>query len=182
VQEAAVSTLASWENFYVIVGSSAAALTGLMFVVVALVKETDLPTAPGTIAAFGTPTVVHLCTAFLIAAAASAPWHRLTSAAAFIGSVGLAGVVYTCIVVRRTHRQTGYTPVLEDWIWHVLLPFASYTALLIGGIALPLRPGPALFAVAAALIMLVFIGIHNSWDTVTYITGRRWDEANKPKE
>lgn len=177
-----MSAIASWENFYIIIGSSAAALTGLMFVVVALVKESGMPTAPGTIAAFGTPTVVHLCTAFLVAAALSAPWRRLTSAAAFLGIVGLAGVVYTCIVVRRTRRQTGYKPVLEDWIWHVLLPFASYGALLIGAIALPVRPGPALFAVGAAITMLVFIGIHNSWDTVTYVTGRRWDEANKPKE
>src|SRR4051812_768692 len=32
--------LAAWESFYVIVGSSAAALTGLQFVVIALIAET----------------------------------------------------------------------------------------------------------------------------------------------
>ena len=37
VDHASVSSLAAWENFYVIVGSSAAALTGLQFVVMALV-------------------------------------------------------------------------------------------------------------------------------------------------
>src|SRR5947208_3307375 len=36
VEPAAVSPFAAWENFYVIVGSSAAALTGLQFVVVVL--------------------------------------------------------------------------------------------------------------------------------------------------
>ena len=30
-------------------------------------------------------------------------------------------------------------------------------------------PAPALFAIGAATILLVFIGIHNAWDTVTYI-------------
>ena len=34
--------LNDWETFYVIVGSSAAALTGLMFVVIALIKDSGL--------------------------------------------------------------------------------------------------------------------------------------------
>ena len=42
---------------------------------------------------------------------------------------GLAGIVYCAIVVRRTKRQTMYQPVWEDWLWHVLLPAASYVAL-----------------------------------------------------
>ena len=29
---------------------------------------------------------------------------------------------------------------------------------------------PALFAVAAMSLLLVFIGIHNAWDTVVYLT------------
>jgi hypothetical protein len=33
------SVLADWESFYVIVGSSAGALTGLMFVVITLVAD-----------------------------------------------------------------------------------------------------------------------------------------------
>src|SRR5205823_8429588 len=39
VEPTAVSPFAAWENFYVIVGSSAAALTGLQFVVVVLGAE-----------------------------------------------------------------------------------------------------------------------------------------------
>ena len=34
------SLLAGWANFYVIVGSSAGALTGLTFVVIALIRDT----------------------------------------------------------------------------------------------------------------------------------------------
>lgn len=37
--EAALSSLKAWESFYVIVGSSAGALTGLQFVVIALIAE-----------------------------------------------------------------------------------------------------------------------------------------------
>jgi hypothetical protein len=37
--EEARSPLVAWESFYVIVGSSGAALTGLQFVVIALIAE-----------------------------------------------------------------------------------------------------------------------------------------------
>ena len=43
--DAAGSALIPWDNFYVIVGSSAAALTGLQFVVITLVAETRKQTA-----------------------------------------------------------------------------------------------------------------------------------------
>ncbi len=36
MQEAVLSPLATWQNFYVIIGSAAATLTGLMFVVMTL--------------------------------------------------------------------------------------------------------------------------------------------------
>lgn len=41
MEHAALSPLAAWESFYVIVGSSAAALTGLQFVVIVLAAEMD---------------------------------------------------------------------------------------------------------------------------------------------
>lgn len=48
-------------------------------------------------------------------------------------------------------------------------PLSAYAALLIGGLLLFLRPEPALFVVAAAALALLFDGIHNAWDSVTFI-------------
>lgn len=36
-------------------------------------------------------------------------------------------------------------------------------------VGLPRRPTPALFAIGAAALVLLFVGIHNAWDTVTYM-------------
>ena len=66
MQESVASPLGAWESFYVIVGSSAAALTGLQFVVMALVAESRQQASSGTISAFGTPTIVHFCAALLL--------------------------------------------------------------------------------------------------------------------
>lgn len=65
--EPALPPLAEWETFCVIVGSASVALTGLMFVVVALGAERTRSGA-AQFSAFGTPTVVHFSAVVLICA------------------------------------------------------------------------------------------------------------------
>jgi len=167
--EAAGSPFSDWENFYVIVGSSAAALTGLQFVVIALVAESSAKTGGRAIAAFGTPTVVHFCAALLASAIVSAPWRGLANPAFLIGALGAAGVVYAVVVTKRAHEQTVYKPVLEDWLWHSILPFCAYGVMMVAAFVLRYDPERALFLVGGAVLLLLFIGIHNAWDTVTFI-------------
>jgi hypothetical protein len=93
--------LTEWESFYVIVGSSAAALTGLMFVVITLMADLEAQRSSGALAAFGTPTVVHFCSALIVSAMLSAPWHSLTPLSAILAVCGVWGVAYTFIVARR---------------------------------------------------------------------------------
>ncbi len=166
MQEAVLPPLATWQNFYVITGSAAATLTGLMFVVITL-RVRDRRSS-GALGAFGTPTVVHFCVALLVAALLSAPWQALWHAGLLLGLSGLGGVTYVVIVLRRARRQTDYQPVLEDWLWHTVLPLVSYTALVVAAILLAGNAVPALFVIAAATVLLLFIGIHNAWDNVTY--------------
>jgi len=166
-----IPQLQAWDNFYVIVGSSAAALTGLMFVVKALIADDTVsaPKSSGTVAAFGTPNIVHFCAALVVSAALSAPWRSLTNVAGAVGVCGAAGVVYALIVLHRARRQTSYKPVLEDWLWHTVFPIAAYTTIVIACALVSKDPEHALFSVAAAVLSLVLIGIHNAWDTVTYL-------------
>jgi len=161
--------LTPWENFYVIVGSSAGALTGLQFVVITLIAGSRARASSGDIAAFGTPTVFHFCVALFVCATLSAPWQSLFGAAIAIGGCGVAGIIYALVVTRRAHSQTRYRPVFSDWVWHVTLPLSAYVALLAAGIMLRQIPAPSLFVIGAAILLLVYIGIHNAWDTVTFI-------------
>lgn len=161
--------LGGWENFYVIVGSSAGALIGLQFVVITLIADApavkDMERAGE---AFATPTIVHLATVLLLSALVSAPWRGIAAPALGWGIVGLGGIVYTMIVARRMRTQAAYKPVLEDWWFHFLLPIASYATLTASAYAAGSRSTAALFAVAAAALLLLFVGIHNAWDAVTY--------------
>jgi hypothetical protein len=104
-----------------------------------------------------------------VAALLTAPWPSLRGFDVTIGACAVAGLVYGLIVVRRARRQTGYQPVLEDWIWHAVLPLIAYGILTVSAAGLTFDVEDALFAIAGSALLLLFIGIHNSWDTVTYI-------------
>jgi hypothetical protein len=178
-----MTAIAGWENFYVIAGSSAGALIGLQFVVITLIA--DMPIAEGgaqASSAFGTPTIIHFGAVLLLSAVQCAPWRRIGAAAVLWGVLGLSGIVYEIIVARRMRVQAVYTPEFEDWLFHVLLPFAAYATLAGSAYAALSNIGVALFCVGAAVLLLLFIGIHNAWDAVTYhvfVGRRRQKEAER---
>ena len=168
--ETASSFLTAWSSFYVMTGSSAAALIGLMFIVITLVTGTErLRRAPDGIATFSTPTVMHFCAAFFVSAVLSAPWRSLIQPGVLIGIAGLSGLVYIIRVMWRTKRLSGYRADLEDWTWYTVLPFVAYGAIFGGALVLRHLPVDALFVLAGGVVLLIFIGIRNAWDIVTFI-------------
>jgi hypothetical protein len=181
VTELASPQLASWQNFYVIVGSSAAALIGIQFVVIALIANLPQIATAEPIRAFATPTVVHLGEALVVSAIMSAPWISLSRASIALVMCSLGGLGYATVAIRRTRRQTAYKPVWEDWICRAILPWSAYALLVVAALLLGITPHAALFVIGAAALGLLLIGIHNAWDSVTHIvvTNHRGDASKK---
>lgn len=167
-----IPVVSGWENFFVIVGSSGAALIGLQFVVITLMAEMRGPSTDTALGAFATPTVVHLGAALMISAIMSAPWPSMTGLTIGLGICGVSGFVYCGTVFYRTIRQTIYKPVFEDWLWHIVLPSITYAVL--GAAAVLLRGNPATdaFFIAGSALALLYIAIHNAWDTSIYLLSR----------
>jgi hypothetical protein len=105
----------------------------------------------------------------LLSAIMSAPWPSLFSTSVGVVVCGLSGLGYGTIVILRARRQTEYKPVWADWLWHSILPCEVYAALTLSALFLRTYPQPALFFVAGSALGLLVIGIHNAWDTVTYM-------------
>ena len=178
--EAGVAVLARWESFYVITGSAAAALTGLQFVVIVLGAQMNRGSAEAN-RAFGTPTIVHFCAVLLLAAFMSAPWPALLGVAYVLGLCGLVGLVYAAVIFWVARRQRTYTPVLEDWVWYFTLPPLAYAILLGAAIFVQSNPSASLFVVGGMMLLLLFVGIHNAWDSVTYIALHQHRQQQNPE-
>lgn len=164
-----------------LIGSAGAALVGIQFIVITLVSELSRRADADSIGAFGTPNVVHFGSALVISSLMSIPWTHLVSLAAALGSCGLGGFLYSLLAIRRARRQTTYKPVSEDWLWYHAFPCSLYAALMLAAFLLRTTPR-ALFMIAAAALGLLLIGIHNAWDSVTYIVIERPGAHSKKKE
>ena len=174
----------AWETFYIVLGSAAGALTGLMFVVVALIAGVNFG-SEDALHAYATPTVVHFSGVLVLSMLTVVPWPGTLQLTAALAVFGAAGTIYMLIVWRRAIRQTPtYKPVFEDWLFYTALPIAAYLTVLVAAWLLrQQRITAGLFVTAAGSVLLLCVGIHNAWDNVIYIAiGRREAERDGAKD
>jgi hypothetical protein len=173
------SLVAEWDNFYVITGSSAAGLTGLTFVVIALTAEAKRVNIDG-LRAYVTPIIVHFGAVLALAAYLSMPHQGTLSLSVGFGAAGAAGLAYIAHIARNIRRvASDYAPVHEDWIWNVVLPGIVYAALLALAFLIWRLPTLSMYGAAVVSILLMFIGIHNAWDIAVWNTVRNRSDSTQ---
>jgi len=165
-------------------GTAAATLTGLMFVVTTLIAgiDTHVSILNAAVSAYNTPIVVHFGTVLLLAGILSAPWQTFSSLSILLGLLGLGMVVYSIIVLRRMRRVPNYQSTLEDWLWYMAFPLFANALLVVATSVLPKNPSPALYIVGSAMMLLLLVGIRNAWDMVTFLAVERAHSENKSRE
>ena len=161
---------AGWENYYLLIGSAAAALIGLMFVVVTLTAGRDRQEVERGKQLYTSPIVWHLAVVLVLSGAATAP--ILTSRLFALASAALAllGFVYclrSAIGICRAQVTPG--AVGFDMIWYGIAPAAVYVGL--GAAAISILDGATWGAsvIAVDLMALLLVSIHAEWDLVTYL-------------
>lgn len=159
-----------------------AGIAGLTFVVISLSTQMQGRDLDRGIPAFNTPTTVDFGAVLLICALLSAPWKSLSPLAVLLAVCAFAGVIYICIVERRQCALESYARVLEDVLSYTVGPFVAYVGLLVAAILLPSAADASLFVIGGAMLLLLFIGIHNAWDVVTWITVHHIAPGDKPEE
>ena len=163
-----MNEFAEWDSFYLIIGGAAGALIGLQFVVLTLIADRSRRPTPEAGRAFSTPTVLHLSVVLFLATFIRVPWPSITPPSIIGAIIGIAGVAYVINIVRNIRKQTIYSPVFEDWLFHAILPLAAYLTLFVLAFVAEWNVRIALFGGAAATLTLLFTGIHNAWDAVTW--------------
>jgi hypothetical protein len=66
-------------------------------------------------------------------------------------------------------------------VWHFSLPMVAYAAVFVGAAGLSHEQTWALFLFGAVSLLLLGIGIHNAWDTVTYLATQPRERDKKEK-
>jgi hypothetical protein len=163
----AISGLSEWGEFYVITGTSAGALAGLMFVVIALRAERGSQVIE-EVEAYATPTVVHFTTVVIVAGILTVPEQTELSLSLCLAAAGLAGLVYSIWVMLQVKR-TAYADVLSDWMWRSVLPVLGYAGIVAAAPLLWWDSAAALYVVGAVALLFLALGIHNAWDAAVWI-------------
>src|ERR1700730_1914336 len=166
------SPLAGWDNFFVIAGSSAAALTGLTFIVITLSAQGGRVNSNG-LKRFITPTIVHFTVVLAFSAFLSMPHHTLLSLCVSFVVLGILGLIYIATIAASIRGMTStYVPVHEDWIWNVILPGIAYGIWVAASCWIWCAPHASLYAVGTVFVLLMLIGIHNAWDISVWDSSR----------
>ena len=173
------SLLAGWDNFFVIAGSSAAALTGLTFIVITLVGGSGRVNPHG-LKVFITPTIVHFTVVLGFSAFLSMPHHTQLSLCVSFAVAGILGLIYIGTIAASIRGMTKtYAPLQEDWIWNVILPVIAYGTWLAAAVFIWRRPNASLYGIAAVFVLLMLIGIHNAWDIAVWNSIRKGADGSK---
>ncbi|MGA9366740.1 MAG: hypothetical protein WBV35_04725, partial [Steroidobacteraceae bacterium] len=171
--------LTDWQSFYTLVGSSAGALTGLTFVVITISAERGDDTGSASTRLTGTrvfitPTAVHFSAALWLSALLCIPGQTAMTLGVLLAATGVAGLIYcAALVSRMLGLASRYKPFVSDWAWNFVLPVLAYLALAVTGLTLPRAAAASLYVVSGAVLLLLFIGIHNAWDVVVWMTTER---------
>lgn len=172
--------MSGWSPFFATAASSAAALTGLMFVVITLVRDVERAGSDDGIGGFSTPTVIHFTLALLVSAVLCAPWPTATVPGIIVALVGIGGVGAVARATWRTQRLRNYVADTEDFLWYTVAPLIAYGIMLAGAVRFVATAKDATFEIAGSVLFLIFIGIRNAWDVVTFLASGKADGADRP--
>ena len=162
-----------WDNYFLLIGSAAAALIGLLFVVVTLGGNFDAANRLRGSKIFLTPIVFHFAIVVTVSAISEAP--ELPAPVVGIAFIIIAalGFTYSMLTIIRMFRAEWENPPdFSDRFFYGIFPGINYLALAAAAGAVWFAPVTAPFAVGAIMLVLLLIGIRNAWDLATFMVHR----------
>jgi len=167
--------LEAWRDFYVMIGTASGVIVGATFIVATLAGNME-KRALG-LKGFITPTAVHLGSVLIGSAILTVPTLTSIFLAALLGIGGAAGFIYSLVVWVRISALNLDIP---DRLWYAVLPVLSYALLAVAAGLAFLNMAPCLELLAAALVSLLIVGMHNAWDMATFMVLRGGNDADRP--
>jgi len=167
--------MADWDGFYALIGGTAGALIGLIFVVITLGMEHAKEGDTVRTRLFVTPILVYFASLLINSLAMIPPLSDVTRALA-LGVIGCAGLGYTINLALLLRRLAA--PEEIEALWDIVLPIASYSLLVFSAAAWALKAPFANLSGAAAVVVLLIVAPRKSWVVTLYIASRKRKDAS----
>ena len=159
-----------WGDYFFMIGSSAAALIGLMFVVVTLTAGRNRAEVERGMHLYSSPIVWHLAVVLVLSGAAVAPGVAPKVYGFAAGVLALVGIAIGLRSARGIARRPGAPEAATfDVCWYGIAPAAVYAGLLVAALGMVNGRAWGAEAIAADLMGLLLVSIHAEWDLVTYL-------------
>ena len=172
MQRSVAELFHTWHDFYLLVGTAAATLVGLMFVAATLGASVFSERNRVALQAFISPTVVNFAAALFVCIGVMIPSQTWLSLGLLLTAGGVAGLVYAGRVWVQMFVRRSFHVDLIDRMFYATVPLLGYLLILVAGILLLLDKAWSAEVTAAALVVLMFAGIRNAWDMTTWIMMR----------
>ena len=166
--------LEMWHEFYLVIGTAGATLTGLLFVIVSLRPRLIAHRQATTGRAFLTPNAVYFTTTLVVSAMFLVPSLSTGVIGVLLCAGAFGSLVYLASTKAHGYWRRNKLPFL-DWIWFIGLPWTSYGLLLLAGVGFLLQAALSMHGAAVALTLLLVVGIRNSWDLATWMSEQEHD-------
>jgi hypothetical protein len=162
-----------WGEFYLLAGSAAAVLIGLIFVVVTLMSDRPRSSVLSGSRLYMGPVVLQVSFVLVLSATALIPgvspaWFAIVS-----GATAVWGLVRGLISIQGIRALTGPDkPHWTDMWFYGVIPTMLYLLLAVAAFAVWLELSWAAEGIAAVVTAGLLLCIRNEWDLVTWLAPR----------
>ena len=164
-----------WTDYFVLLGTAAAGLIGLLFVVVTLTTNIDRSRALRAGGVYMTPIAAHFGVVLSISACILIP--RLTAPQvailiALFSALGFSAAMRSCFGIVDFHRGAD-PPHWSDFWGYGAAPAGAYLLFGVATAGVWRREAWSPYLLAAVMLVLLLVAIRNAWDLLTWMAPGR---------
>jgi hypothetical protein len=163
--------LKEWHEFYLLIGTAAAALIALLFVAASIGAGFMPPERAAARRTYMSPVIFHFTSILFISLVVLVPTHPRASHGLLVALNGVVGAAASTAISVRLLRFSGV-----DWFDHLgyaVAPIVAYVGVLAGALAIFRDLAIGADILAAALVVLLIANIRNAWDLALTMASRR---------
>ena len=169
--------LADWHEFYGLLGTAAAALLSLLFVVASIGASAMTADTAGGTRTFMSPVAFHYANVLFLGLVALVPVQTWESFGLTIGVAAAGSIIYSLVILVRVLRDSRADMV--DNLAYGAVPAVCYAAGLVSSILILKESAVGLNVLAGTALALLVVNIRNAWDLMLSMA-RRAAQQKKP--